>query len=102
MLHAKLSLARRGPSTHESPRVHHPDWQCGRRMAGGGARATIDDENRWRVAEMKITFWPGLLLVAVASAVPLNAHAVTVTIEERSLTADEICDARFVNDTPPY
>jgi hypothetical protein len=28
--------------------------------------------NQWRVAEMKITFWPGLLLVAVASTAPLN------------------------------
>jgi hypothetical protein len=51
---------------------------------------------------MKITFWPLLLLVAVASTAPLNAHAVTVTIDGRSLTADEICDARFVKDTPPY
>ena len=63
--------------------------------------ATIYDENQWRVAEMKIT-WPGLLLVAVASTAPLNVHAVTVTIDGRSLTADEICDARFVKDTPPY
>jgi hypothetical protein len=71
-------------------------------VAACGACATIYDENQWRVAEMKITFWPRLLLAAVASAASLNAHAVTVTIDGRSLTADEICDARFVKDTPPY
>ena len=28
MPHAKLSLARRGPSTHETPRVHHGTCSC--------------------------------------------------------------------------
>jgi hypothetical protein len=42
----------------------------------------------------------GCVLWAGAFAAPVNA--ITVTIDGRSLTAKEVCDARFVKDTPPY
>jgi hypothetical protein len=42
----------------------------------------------------------GCVLWAGAFAAPVNA--ITVTIDGRSLTAEEVCDARFVKDTPPY
>jgi hypothetical protein len=42
----------------------------------------------------------GCVLWAAAFAGPVNA--ITVTIDGRSLTAEEVCDARFVKDTPPY
>ena len=43
MLHAKLSLARRGPSTHEPPRVHHAARRRGGSVAARGARAAGEE-----------------------------------------------------------
>jgi len=42
----------------------------------------------------------GCMLLAGAFAAPVNA--ITITIDGRSLTASEVCDARFVKNTPPY
>src|SRR3954463_15443558 len=39
MLHAKLSLARRGPSTHETSRVHCHYGRSGGSVVAGGAGA---------------------------------------------------------------
>ncbi len=44
----------------------------------------------------------GTILLAATCAAPLDAHAVTVTVDGRSMTAAEICDARFLRETPPY
>lgn len=50
--------------------------------------------------DMRTISGAAVLLAAMAGAAPL--HAVTVTDGGRSLTADEICDARFLRDTPQY
>ena len=42
------------------------------------------------------------ILLAGACAVPANVHAITVTVDGRSLTTEEVCDARFLKDTPQY
>jgi hypothetical protein len=56
---------------------------------------------RWGLLGMRTTAGiAGCVLWAGAFAVPVNA--ITVTIDGRSLTAKEVCDARFVRDTPPY
>jgi putative ABC transport system substrate-binding protein len=49
MLHAKLSLARRGPSTHEQARVHH----AARRRGGGVAGCHAGAKDR-KVAKLAI------------------------------------------------
>jgi hypothetical protein len=48
MLHAKLSLASRGPSTHdETPRVHHATRRCGGGVAARCSRAAVSDACGW-------------------------------------------------------
>ena len=45
----------------------------------------------------------GALLFAGALAVPTSLEAITVTAADgRSLTTAEVCDARFLKDTPQY
>ena len=51
--------------------------------------------------EMRIALG-SLILLAGACAVPANVHAITVTADGRSMTTAEVCDARFLKDTPRY
>ena len=54
MLNAKLSLARRGPSTHETPRVHHAGWRCsGCGAACGASAASREDRSNPRLVHWK-------------------------------------------------
>jgi hypothetical protein len=47
MLHAKLSLARRGPSTHEKTRLHHAPRRRGGCVAARRKRAAGGDAGDW-------------------------------------------------------
>ena len=64
MRHAKLSLARRGPSTHEAPRVHHAARQRGC-VAAADADAAAHDANGWRIGGTanRMRAWPCPMLM---------------------------------------